>query len=518
MLQTLVTVLMSISVGSFKNLPQAIPLEPKEGRMMNTVLPETTLYWEDFETGASGWTSIDLTATPPMWHPDTFQAYGGIGRSWWMADTSIKGYLDHWYQVLDSPEIGVPSDGSPTLTFMMNRAVENPAGAEPPYDGWDGCNVRISTDGGSSWAVLTATDPPYNCSSMYSFGFEHGEGPGIPGWGGSSGGWVQATFDLSSYKGQTVKIRWAFASDPAYCTTDDPSLFGWQIDDIDVAGVFFNDGEDTTGFSRSSIVPVGGDLWHLETAPDAPSPTHIARCSNEAGTYNNNMENFYISPLIHLPLASYIRADFMLKGYLIGSSETFPDCDYFLAQLSPDTGKTWYYVSNPTGDPTGTNYVYLLDQDQWFSFTEGYAQEIDVTYYAGQDLLFRFGVHSNAVDSTGTGVFIDDFKVFGEGVVGMAEHREEHTTLELNLACPTPFANSTTIYYQLPVSDAIALKVYNSLGQLVKTLVDNYQEAGQHFISWDGTDHLGNSLPDGIYFIHLETRQGVLSQKLTLIR
>ena len=34
------------------------------------------------------------------------------GRSWWMADPSIGtngGYLDHWYQVLDTPPIDIPN-------------------------------------------------------------------------------------------------------------------------------------------------------------------------------------------------------------------------------------------------------------------------------------------------------------------------------------------------------------------------------------------------------------------------
>ena len=69
----------------------------------------------------AGWVSVDQTSTDPAWHTDTYGAYGGSGRSWWMADPSIGtngGYLDHWYQVLDTPPIDIPnSTQTQTITF-----------------------------------------------------------------------------------------------------------------------------------------------------------------------------------------------------------------------------------------------------------------------------------------------------------------------------------------------------------------------------------------------------------------
>ena len=42
------------------------------------------------------------------------------------------------------------------------------------------------------------------------------------------------TFDLSAYAGQSAMIRFAFGSDPAYCTTDDASLTGFMVDNIEI--------------------------------------------------------------------------------------------------------------------------------------------------------------------------------------------------------------------------------------------------------------------------------------------
>ncbi|HDR04271.1 MAG TPA: T9SS type A sorting domain-containing protein [Candidatus Marinimicrobia bacterium] len=233
------------------------------------------VFFEDFEDqDTSGWYSEDATAIPAQWHVTETGAYDGT--SWAMNDPSIGqsgGYLDAWYQVLDSPPVRIPASGTNTISFMHNFKVEDPAGATAPYTGWDGMNVRISNDGGESWTVLTDVTPAYNVSSLYSFGYEHGEGPNVPGWGGSSDGWVPVTFTLPEvYNGQELIIRWAFASDPGYNSTNDPTLFGWIIDNIDIAGVLTNSGTAEEGWLAQNLVPIGGDLWHLKYVAELPMP------------------------------------------------------------------------------------------------------------------------------------------------------------------------------------------------------------------------------------------------------
>lgn len=54
-------------------------------------------------------------------------------------------------------------------------------------------------------------------------------GAGIAGWGGSSNGWQPVTADLSAYKTEQVILRFAFASDLAQCSLDDPLLTGFFV-------------------------------------------------------------------------------------------------------------------------------------------------------------------------------------------------------------------------------------------------------------------------------------------------
>jgi len=174
------------------------------------------------------------------WHPDEWNAYQGSGTSWWMADTANYnpgGYDNDWYVVLET-DLFVLSGSDLQLTFYHRYALENPDGASDyniNYDGWDGINVRISVNGGSTWDVLTDPVPAYTCTSLWSFGGIHLEGPGIPGWAGRQMDWTQVSFDLSAYFNQTVMIRFDFASDGGYASIDDNSMFGWQIDEIEVS-------------------------------------------------------------------------------------------------------------------------------------------------------------------------------------------------------------------------------------------------------------------------------------------
>jgi len=54
-------------------------------------------------------------------------------------------------------------------------------------------------------------------------------GTDIAGWAGESGGWVDVEFDLTSHKSDSAVIRFALASDLAYCVIEDASLKGYFI-------------------------------------------------------------------------------------------------------------------------------------------------------------------------------------------------------------------------------------------------------------------------------------------------
>ena len=64
---------------------------------------------------------------------------------------------------------------------------------------------------------------------------------------------------------------------------------------------------------------------------------------------------------------------------------------------------------------------------------------------------------------------------------------------------PNPFNPETTIEYRLPEKTDVLLIIYNSNGQLVRTLVNKPQQAGYYTISWNGMDERGAKVASGLY-------------------
>ena len=69
---------------------------------------------------------------------------------------------------------------------------------------------------------------------------------------------------------------------------------------------------------------------------------------------------------------------------------------------------------------------------------------------------------------------------------------------------PNPFNPATTIQYTLPQATDVELTGYSVLGQAVRTLVAEYQNAGRYSVEWDANDYSGHSLSSGLYFYRLQ--------------
>tara|TARA_Y100001968_G_scaffold8048_1_gene6806 strand:+ start:1582 stop:4236 length:2655 start_codon:yes stop_codon:yes gene_type:complete len=272
-------------------------------------------------------------------------AWGSDGETLWCADEEVGGYLDSWMQFLDLPEMMI-GDGM-TLSADMQWGIEDPAGAVVSgscTDGWDAANVRISTDGGTTWDLLVGSDPyDFDCGYGWIWNDAEYDTNGdlnhlASGWGGQAD-WHNVSFDLSDYAGQNAIIRFAFGSDPAYCTTDDASLTGFKVDNILVSNgqqdMYTCDGSDMCDATAN------GAVW---------------------------VDQFY---------------DY---------------CD--------DTR------------PGGMGF--------WEEYMPGYPFNgnvfMDITNFAGGDIIVRFQSRYDENDDggSGTGLFIDDFKVYMEAPAGPA--------------------------------------------------------------------------------------------------
>ncbi len=83
---------------------------------------------------------------------------------------------------------------------------------------------------------------------------------------------------------------------------------------------------------------------------------------------------------------------------------------------------------------------------------------------------------------------------------------------------PNPFNPSTSISYTLKDNGQVKLAVFNIRGQLIRSLVDQSQMAGQYSIEWDGRDANGSVVPTGTYFYSLEINGFKAVRRMTMAK
>lgn len=87
------------------------------------------------------------------------------------------------------------------------------------------------------------------------------------------------------------------------------------------------------------------------------------------------------------------------------------------------------------------------------------------------------------------------------------------SNFELSQNYPNPFNPTTNIKYSVPEKSNISLKIYNSLGEEIKTLLSGLHDAGNFVVTFDGT-----GLSSGVYFYELKGDDFRLTKKLMLMK
>ena len=89
------------------------------------------------------------------------------------------------------------------------------------------------------------------------------------------------------------------------------------------------------------------------------------------------------------------------------------------------------------------------------------------------------------------------------------------TVLQANY--PNPFNAGTWILYRLAVPGPVELKIFNILGQPVRTLVDQAQTPKSYRVHWDGRDHRGERVANGVYLYRLQAGQVTQARKMLVL-
>ena len=106
----------------------------------------------------------------------------------------------------------------------------------------------------------------------------------------------------------------------------------------------------------------------------------------------------------------------------------------------------------------------------------------------------------------------------GENVLSVNDKNEIPTQFFISQNYPNPFNPSTTIKYGLPSAANVTIKVYNMVGQEVKTLVSDYREAGTYRVIWNGDNNSGSKVSSGIYIFRVVSGSNSQTMKMILLK
>ena len=112
----------------------------------------------------------------------------------------------------------------------------------------------------------------------------------------------------------------------------------------------------------------------------------------------------------------------------------------------------------------------------------------------------------------------DSFRITIENATDIKHIMDIPMNIGLKQNYPNPFNPSTVITYQLPVSGYVKLIIYNILGQKVKTLINSFQNAGEHSIVWNGKNDLNIPVISGVYLCRLDANKQSFHKKMLLVR
>ncbi|HOD17035.1 MAG TPA: C25 family cysteine peptidase [Candidatus Cloacimonadota bacterium] len=418
--------------------------------------------------------------------PTQYSAHSGT-KVWC---TNLSGqYPNNANFVLKTPPITVGTGAVLSFWHLLN--CEN---------SWDGGNVSVSINGGSSWTIVQPSSGGTYASNI--------TGLGEPGFTNGPSSWTQVTFDLNQFANHEIIIKWRFGSDTSV------QYNGWFIDDVMITGYSIK-----TGIVSGTVI-----------LSDNSDPTPVRISSQDYFTANPDTTGFY---LLYLPVGNYtVTAS---KPYY--QNATSPNIVISEQNLSYNQDFTLFYLPEPTGltvsaepnqstvnlswaapsDPLLPVLAYKVYRRLLPGSYEMIGQLTDQIFTDNLSLEGHYCYYVRALYSAGEGAPSDtvgiDFPVVGSPV--------DHLPAVVNALYgnyPNPFRGSTAINYSVASKGKVNLKIYNTKGQLVKTLVANEQKSGRYSLLWNGKDETDRPVSSGVYIIRMNAGNFTSAKKMTVIR
>ncbi|MAT56828.1 MAG: hypothetical protein CMF23_02505 [Ignavibacteriae bacterium] len=101
------------------------------------------------------------------------------------------------------------------------------------------------------------------------------------------------------------------------------------------------------------------------------------------------------------------------------------------------------------------------------------------------------------------------YNVLNTGIITAITSKPESVNkgFRLNNNYPNPFNPSTIIDYEVPSPSQIKIEVFDITGSKIRTLIQDFHQAGNYKVEWNGTDEYGNIVSSGAYFYKMSNEK-----------
>ncbi len=315
------------------------------------------------------------------------------------------------------------------------------------------------------------------------------------------------------------------SSEPAYAALTDQSDPGYFVDIFDMPGVWNNSAYapfhtqstrtrqfgggangglddrfdmilmsqgimDTGGvhYVDNSYIPYGNDGLHYNDSINQPPNLAVGQEIADALHYSSD----------HLP----VMADFVFESAVPVELISF-NAEFVNGEVQLN------WITETETNNRGFEIERSGESNKWIKigYTEGYGTAVSGHSYSFTDKNVSAGKYYYRLKQMDFNGSFEYSRIIKVNVVNSA------AAFNLEQNYPNPFNPETVIDYQLPANNFVTIKVYNTLGQEIITLVNNYMDAGSHSVKFNGS-----KLPGGVYIYRLSAGNHTAARKLLLLK
>lgn len=392
--------------------------------------------------------------------------------------------------------------------------------------------VFLSTNGGSNWTTLGTTG--FGTFELYCVWIKNAsniftaDGGGVGGTGGNAsyfrttdGGTTWTNLGSTGGAGgffngivfsKTTPLFGVAQSDPP-AGSGQPYYFPISTDGGVTWTVTNPPGVSGAASAQNSIVVIDNQWYGFGLNAGA---SRVYYTSNGGSTWN--IGNLGIAGSF---VSGFAMSDDKLRGIAV-TNTSMPT-----VARTTNGGQTWTAVNTGAG-VTGYGTVKWIEGTDIVYVSGGLGASGVVRKSTNAGLTWTTMTTSGITSLTHMEFYRDGNNIYGYVVAGDGSviklsdfvtaidpvNTEIPSDYKLEQNFPNPFNPVTTINFSIPTASQVSLKIYNSIGQEVASIVDAYLQAGYYSEEFSATSKLNS----GVYFYRLTTEGFTDTKKLMLIK